>query len=502
MIFDSIRIRLTLWYLGVLALIIAALCAFIYLSVAQNLARTTDGNLSEIAQSVEADLQKEDADLAAEKLQQKSDEENKKSDKDDQDEDEKTSKDTEPKEEILTIEGAIAEEVGDLRFRDYGIVVLDGKGQQLASTITDARLQNGLKNLSGDVSFADLPIENETFRVRRQLLKLDGKPFHLFVTRSLREPTEFLSGLRKIFYIAVPSALLLADLGGHFLARQSLVPVVSMSNQAAKIGSTNLDERLPVKNERDELGRLAKVFNALLERLENSFAQQRRFMADASHELRTPLAIVRTEAEVALSKDDRNSAEYRESLSVIHDESKNLTHIVEDLFLLARADGGQLKPQFATVYLDEILTECVHAIRTLAEKRNVRIEFSELAEMPLQSDESLLHRLFLNLLDNAVKYNQTGGTVLIAAEIGEKNYRITIGDTGAGISEADKPKIFERFYRVDKARSRDNTNGKNGVGLGLSIAAWIAKVHHGSLTLQKSDADGSVFQVELPRFAK
>ncbi len=494
-ILNSIRIRLTLWYLGVLALIIAAVCVFIYLSVARNLARTTDENLSEIARVVEVDLQKEEADIAAEKLQQTSDEANKKFEK--ADENEKESKD-----EVLTIEEVIVEELNGLRFRDYGIVVLDENGQQIGLTITDAWLQNGLKNLSADVPFADLPTENETFRVRRQSLELDGKPFHLLVTRSLREQTEFLDGLRKIFYIAVPIALLLAGFGGYFLARQSLAPVVLMSNQAAKIGSTNLDERLPIKNERDELGGLAKVFNALLERLENAFAQQRRFMADASHELRTPLAIVRTEAEVALLKDDRNSAEYRESLTVIHDESKSLTHIVEDLFLLARADGGQLKPRFATVFLDEILTEGVHAIRTLAEKRKVEIIISELAEMPVQADESLLHRLFLNLLDNAVKYNRENGTVSITTEIGEKTYRVRISDTGAGISEVDKPKIFERFYRADKARSHDNTNGKNGIGLGLSIAAWIAETHQGALTLQKSDADGSVFQVELPRLSK
>ena len=154
MIFNSIRTRLTLWYLGVLALIIAAVCVFIYLSVARNLARTTDGNLIEIAQSVEADLQKEDADLAAEKLQQTSDEESKKSVEKDEEQDEKNSKDEDSKEGILTIEKTIAEEVNDLRFRDYGIVVLDGNGRQIASTITDARLQNGLKNLSADSEFS------------------------------------------------------------------------------------------------------------------------------------------------------------------------------------------------------------------------------------------------------------------------------------------------------------------------------------------------------------
>ncbi len=492
--FNSIRTRLTLWYLGVLALMIIIFAALIYLLLARNLMQTTDKNLAEIGQSVAADLRKEETDIAAERLQQKLDADEKKKKPKESDENE-----NEQKEEILSIEAAIAEELNDLRFRYYGFVVLDGNGRQLASTVTDSRLQNGLKNLSAEVSFADLPHETETFRIHQIPLQLDGKPFQLFITRSLREQTEFLAGLRKIFFIAVPTILLLAGLGGYFLAQRSLAPVVSMSNHAAKIGSSNLNERLPVKNETDELGSLAKVFNALLARLEDSFNRQRQFMADASHELRTPLAVVRGESEVALSKDDRTAEDYRESLAIVHDESKRLSKIVEDLFILARADSGQLKPQMTTVYLDEILVECVRAVGSLAEKSNVKIDISAPAEMPLDGDETLLHRLFLNLLDNAIKYNQASGIVSIAAETGDKNYRVTVSDTGAGIAEEDRSKIFERFYRADKARSRDNTNGKNGIGLGLSIAAWIAAVHQGSLSLEKSDSDGSVFQVELPK---
>jgi heavy metal sensor kinase len=320
----------------------------------------------------------------------------------------------------------------------------------------------------------------------------------LLITRPLGEQTEFLAGLRRIFFVTVPIALILAGLGGYFLARRSLAPVASMSNQAEKIGSANLNERLPVKNERDEIGNLAKVFNALLSRLERSFDQQKQFMADASHELRTPLAIVRGESEVAISKEDRRAAEYRESLTIVHDESKRLSKIVEDLFILARADSGQLKPQFAKVYLDEILVECVHVLGTLAKKRNVKIDLSVLAEIPLIGDETLLHRLFLNLLDNAIKYNREGGTVTITAQSEGKYSRVTITNTGEAIPVEDQAKIFDRFYRTDKSRNRDNTNGKNGVGLGLSIAAWIAEVHQGSLALLKSDSDGSVFQVELP----
>lgn len=486
---NSIRTRLTLWYLGVLALIIIAFAVSIYLLLARNLNQTTDNNLSEIGRSIEADLQKEEADIAAERLIIAASNEI-------EDDDEKKPEE-DPEEVPLTIEAAIAEELEDLRSRDYGFVVLNQNGLKIGSTVTNTNLEDASKILAGDVSFADVLIEYEIYRIHQMPLSLDGKPFRLLITRSLREQTEFLAGLRRTFFIAVPIALILAGLGGYFLARRSLAPVVSMSDQAARIGSTNLNERLAARNEHDELGSLARVFNALLSRFETSFNQQKQFMADASHELRTPLAIIRGESEVALSKEDRQAVDYRESLAIVHDESIRLTKIVEDLFILARADSGQLKPQFTKIYLDEILIECVRVVGILAKKRNVKIGLSVPEEMPFTGDEALLHRLFLNLLDNAIKYSRYGGTVTVIAQSEDNNHRITISDTGEGIATEDQAKIFDRFYRVDKARSRDNTNGKNGVGLGLSIAAWIAEVHNGSIRLKKSDSQGSEFLVVL-----
>ncbi|NOT48166.1 MAG: HAMP domain-containing histidine kinase, partial [Acidobacteria bacterium] len=212
-----------------------------------------------------------------------------------------------------------------------------------------------------------------------------------------------------------------------------------------------------------------------------------------------PLAIIRGESQVAISKEDRKPDEYRESLSIVHDESLRLAKIVEDLFTLARADGGQLKPQLAPVFLDEILMECVHAIGGLAKKRHIKIDLSAPKELKLSGDEALLHRMFLNLLDNAIKYNRESGSVFIEAKIEEKMFAVSIKDTGVGIAPEDRDKIFKRFYRADKARTRNNSDGKNGIGLGLSIAASIAEIHNGSLTLKRTGSEGSAFEVQLPR---
>ncbi|PYX62792.1 MAG: two-component sensor histidine kinase, partial [Acidobacteria bacterium] len=283
------------------------------------------------------------------------------------------------------------------------------------------------------------------------------------------------------FAWVIPIALLLASVGGYFLARKSLAPVVAMSTQAGRIGAANLHERLAVQNDRDEMGHLAQSFNSLLDRLSQSFERQQRFMADASHELRTPVAILRGESEVALSQQARSLEEYRESLGVLHHEAERLTHIVEDLFTLTRADAGQYPLQPGDFYLDELVAECVHSARTLALAKKISLNFKEAPESPIRADESLLRRMILNLLDNAIKYTSEGGRVTVTC----------------GRTAHEYVCIFERFFRADKARSRAENDG-GGAGLGLSISRWIAEAHHGRLELTRSDSAGSTFTAYLP----
>ena len=473
--FDSIRTRLTLWFTGVLAVILICFAAAAYLFLDYTIRRRTDDTLREIARTFIGGIEREQAD---------SEEEKKASDAENSD--------------------VIREAISDLDFRDYRIFVFDAQrkliagssfapGEASSALVEIKDLVADFSNSASESAFFTITIKEANSRIFARK-KTDKRNLTVVILHSLDEEDQILDRFRNILLISVPLVLLPASFGGYFLARKTLSPVAQMSRTAAQIGATNLHARLPVKNEKDELGTLAKIFNEMLWRLENSFEQQRRFMADASHELRTPLAIVRGESEVALSKENRPNAELRESLVIVNDEGKRLTRIVEDIFTLARIDAQQFRASFAEIYLDELLADCVRKVRVLAEKRNITLEIAA-EELPMRGDEQLLQRLFINLLDNAIKYNREGGSVSVAAEKRDGKYQVVITDSGAGIPAGERAKIFERFYRADPARSRAAETATSGAGLGLSIARWIAEIHRGEIELVRSSDAGSVFRV-------
>src|SRR5436190_3100513 len=307
-----------------------------------------------------------------------------------------------------------------------------------------------------------------------------------------------LAELRLAMGLGIPMLLVLASLGGYWLAKKSLRPVAAMTERAAHISATTLHERLPVADARDELGRLATVFNDLLARVERAFEQQRQFMADASHELRTPVAIVSGEAELALSRDDRSPDELRAALAAIREETLGLQHIVDDLFLLARAHAGERMLSPSEMYLGELCAECVRSVRSLAVRKQLTVRYSGGDEMAMQGDEALLRRLLLNLLDNAIKYTPAGGRVSVSARHADASYVVDVEDTGAGVPHEMRERLFDRFFRGGRAREAGEPLPVAGAGLGLSIARWIAEAHGGTLTLARSDETGSVFRLTLP----
>jgi heavy metal sensor kinase len=325
------------------------------------------------------------------------------------------------------------------------------------------------------------------------------QPGTIVVLQSLFHQSEFLETLAGTFAVVIPVTLVIAGLGGYFLARNSLSPVVAMSEQARSIGSENLDARLSVRNPDDELGHLAQSFNGLLDRLSASFDRQKRFVADASHELRTPVAILCGETEVVLAKDDRTQTEYRETLRILADESKRLKRIVEDLFTLARADAGQYPLSYSDFYLDELAAECATNVRTLAAAKQITLTCKPSGEALIRADEALVRRMVLNLLDNAIKYTPAGGSIGLRVEDRDGVYDLSVTDSGPGIPTDLHARIFERFFRADKARSRKEQDGGGGAGLGLSIGTWIAGAHNGKLELTHSTAEGSTFTAILPK---
>jgi heavy metal sensor kinase len=320
---------------------------------------------------------------------------------------------------------------------------------------------------------------------------------YIVVAGSPLEPIdEELEALRDTLAYVVPIALLLAGLGGWFLAHRSLSPVVAMAERARQLGTADLSGRLPVANPRDELGRLADTFNELLTRLESAMTQQRQFMADASHELRTPITTTRTAANVALQQRHRGEEDYRRTLEIIEQQSARLSRIVEDMFTLARADAGTFPVRMQPMYLDEVVEEVVTAARVVATTKQVEIGLDAVESASFTGDEELIRRLVVNLLDNAVRHSPAGSAVRVDLRATPTGYTLEVADHGSGIAPSHQPHVFERFYRVDASRTRGHADG--GAGLGLALARWVAHVHGGDVTLTRSSDRGSTFTVVLP----
>ncbi|MEP7345839.1 MAG: ATP-binding protein [Gemmatimonadaceae bacterium] len=411
-----------------------------------------------------------------------------------------------------TIVQAIRTTVDEVRFRELGIVVLDDSMRAVASTTSPAeadatrgdplrldtdRLASALRG--HDVTkpfYVTLAHSPSAYRILARPMTVEGQRFILTGVYPLDDLDAVLHRIQATFFVAIPLLLLIAASGGYFLAKRSFMPVSAMAARAAEISATNFHERLPVVSS-DELGELSRVVNDLLDRLEGSFAQQQRFMADASHELRTPTAVLRTEAEVTLSRPHRDEVEYRESITVMQDAARRLTRIVDDLFLLARADAGHLVAHRDTLYLEESVHEAVRAVRQIADQREVQVILRGVVEAPIRGDADLLGRLLLNLLDNSIKYSPRGGTVEVEMAVVGTRVQVSVADTGPGIPPELQARVFERFFRVEAARSKNEGTQTSGAGLGLAIARRIAEMHGGRLYIAESRPGRTEFRFEL-----
>lgn len=463
---ESIRARLTLWYVTALAIILVLVSALIYVLLANALSHRIDNDLRIVIDIAATSLAN---DLA----------------------------------EGQDNADAARSTAAELSSGDQMLVIFDGDGRLLAESGREPDLPINLPPLAGIP--ADLPLiytvsevdeadDRHRLAVRRVSVPPAQVPFIVMAGNTLDDLDAELVSLAEILLTVVPLTLLAAGVGGWFLARQSLAPVIAMAEQARRIGVGDVHGRLPVANPRDELGQLAETFNELLGRLGASLVQQRQFMADASHELRTPVATARTAAGVALQRPHRDEDDYRDTLEIIEQQTARLSRIVDDMFLLARADAGNFPVRKTPLYLDEVVDEVVRATRVLAGPRQVEIHLNATAGAVMTGDEDLIRRLIANVLDNAVRHAPAGSAVTVHLIAAGARYEIAVNDAGPGVPAAAQPHIFERFYRADSSRSRANDSG---AGLGLPLARWIARVHGGDVTLLRSSDQGSTFLIAL-----
>ena len=320
------------------------------------------------------------------------------------------------------------------------------------------------------------------------------KNIHIYVAYPLSELRDVLDNFFSIFIILVPIALALSIGGGWFLANKSLKPVDEITKTAQQITAQNLDRQIPGQAVNDEIGRLISTFNGMIMRLQHSFEQVKQFSIDASHELRTPLTIMRGEVELAL-RNPKESEEYRRVLVSNLEEILRLSAIIDNLLVLSKSDGIQHEVCFTEdVNMKELIEELYEDMDIIAEKKQIAISLLKKEEITVHGDRLKLRQLLLNLVDNAIKYTPDRGSVALSLERDDGYARIIVRDSGIGISKEEQRKIFDRFYRVDKARSRE----LGGSGLGLSIAKLIAEQHKGRIEVESEPNHGSTFSVYLP----
>ncbi|MCI0489726.1 MAG: ATP-binding protein [Blastocatellia bacterium] len=456
----SIRAKLTLWYLGIAAVVLTAFAVAIYLYLSQGLLRAIDASLQHQAERI-----------AHAMLHPLSDDEVSQPD-------------------VLMLSPQFVSIVDDEgRVTDR---ILDSEGHEVP--IIEASLQAAARDWKPQ--FDDVEVSpTEPARIITWPVRDDeGEVFFIVVGHSLKELYQAQRQLLILLAVSNPVALVLALLGGLMIANKALKPVDRLTRAAERIGRGSLSERVEETGTRDEIGRLAATFNEMIGKLEQAFDRERRFTADASHELKTPLAILRGDIEVALRR-DREPEEYIRVLSSSLEEIARLTKLTDDLLTLARSDAGEQMLELEPLELDELASEAHSYLQPLASSLNVALDYEPSASpVFVEGDRKRLKQLLVNLLDNAIKYTPAGGSVRLKLAVEDSSVIIEVSDTGRGIPVSALPHIFDRFYR----QSDPMDSRVTGFGLGLAISKWIVEAHGGTIEALSEPGQGSRFSVRLP----
>lgn len=459
--FRAIRVRLTLWYLGILAVGLIALGVGTRFAMRASLFHAIDGELEDRTQGIQKFMNEQIASLSL----------------------------VEIRDEFR--EHSVLGPGGDL------FQVCNAKGEWLYRSVSleDNRVAIRLPGALSAPVRENLSVQGVPVRFASSRIVVRGEPYTVQVAAPLSEFYEALERFTLILSLSVPLLLVAASLGGYWISTQALRPVEEIRIKAQSISIRNLNDRLTLPNSGDELHRLSETLNEMLARLGGSVQRMSQFTADASHELRAPVSLIRTTAELALQS-GRSNPELLEDMRQILHEAERTGKLIDSLLLLARADSADDGLHKELTDLPLSVREAITLVSPSAQSKDIRIEANLPRDVvPVLGDAEALRRMVFALLDNAVKYSAAGSTVNLTlfSEAGQAILRVS--DQGLGISPDDLPHVFDRFWRADKARSR----GLGGAGLGLAIAKWIAERHGGTIHVTSQPGKGSQFEIRLPQ---
>jgi heavy metal sensor kinase len=456
----SIGFRLTAWYFLVLAGGFAAFSVAAWFSMRSSIYRATDDELEDRVRGVESFMDKQIASLSIPEI----------------------------RDEFR--EHSVLGPGGDL------FQVCDAAGQWLYRSVPleNAAVPIPLPGALAAPAFETRQLDRHVLRFYSRRVTVHGQPYTVQVAALMNESLIAMDDFRRTLLVFAPLVLALASLGGYWLSKRALAPVDQISQAAQRIGIENLSGRLPVPATGDQIQSLSETLNSVFSRLEDSVRRMKQFTADASHELRAPMSLIRTTAEVAVQR-DRSAEEYRDALREILEESERTSQVIDSLMLLARADSGKAALDLVPADLAVIARGAIEQGDRLARTQGLTVacDFPN-QPIPIRADEPALRRALLILLDNAVKYGREGGAIRVSLSRNNGCGTATVSDNGIGIAPEDLPHIFDRFWRADKARSRE----QGGAGLGLSIAQWIVDAHGGSIAVESELGKGSTFRIQLP----
>ncbi|MDH4186768.1 MAG: heavy metal sensor histidine kinase [Nitrospira sp.] len=460
----TLRVRLTLWYGTALALILIIFSSVLYVMTARSLRDAVDQSLEETAAAAVRALE-ERGFLP------------------------------------LVDEGELMSQFPELARIDKFFQIFSPSGTITIRSPNVKQHEMPLSRQALDVAYSGRTLFESAKYPKEPPLRLISVPiiyrgsllYIIQVGTTMDSVEHTLTRLLLVLLVSMPVALAVSLAGGWFMAGRALRPVDAITLAAQRIAGGDLTQRLTAPAAADEIGRLTNTFNNMIDRLETSFRQIRQFSSDASHELRTPLTVMRGETELALRR-PRETEDYKAVMESNLEEIDRMTRIVDELLFLSRADMGEVKMEHLPVSLESLVEDVQRQASLLGQERKVQVALTRTAPAVVLGDELRLRELFLNLVDNAVKYSRPGGTVEMALTVEQGKARLSVTDHGIGIVQEDLGQIFDRFYRTDNARAHT----KKGTGLGLAICAWIAESHSGQIEVRSKAGEGSTFTVMLP----